>query len=594
MLGDRMASPTALTPALQALADELDAATSLDSTSLSRTLDRAIGIDDVAPWIRFDPVNYVRSLVARGDRWELRLLCWRPGQMSSLHSHRGCACAFRVVRGSVTETVLGSRDRVHAPGAVVEEAGTLRVHQVANAGSDAALTLHAYAPALDVDAPSPRQGRNVVIVGGGASGAAVAMHLLRRGDPSLRITLVERGPWLGRGIAYGVDSRTFLLNVPASKMSLDPETPDDFQRWAGAAPADFLPRTAFGAYVVERLAESIRSSRAKLRVVRGEAVAIGDHGVRLAGGPMLEAEVVVLATGIEPRVVPSQLPADHRIVDAWDEAALAALPGEGRLLVLGAGLSALDVLAWLDARDFRGSVTILSRRGLLPGPHLEPSRAATPLTAEAMAAAPRSLRGLLRWGRAIVEDHVARGEPWQLAIDALRPHTRSLFHGMAPRDRARFVRSVRPYWDILRHRAPAQARARVDAMRSAGRLEVVAGRVLRCEPDVDGLTVEVATARGPVRVERYDRIVRCIGPALERTEGDTPLVRDLVASGLAAPDPAGLGIVTDDLGRVVNASGAGSEALFAIGAPRRASAWETTAIPDISVQAAAIARRISG
>jgi uncharacterized NAD(P)/FAD-binding protein YdhS len=129
-------------------------------------------------------------------------------------------------------------------------------------------------------------------------------------------------------------------------------------------------------------------------------------------------------------------------------------------------------------------------------------------------------------------------------------------------------------------------------MRSAGRLEVVAGRIVRCEPDVDGLTVELSTARGPVRVERYDRIVRCIGPALERTEGDTPLVRNLVASGLAAPDPAGLGIVTDDLGRVVSASGVGSEALFVIGAPRRASAWETTAIPDISVQAAAIARRI--
>lgn len=309
-----------------------------------------------------------------------------------MHSHGGSACAFRIVRGSAIETVLGSRDRVHPAGAVVEEGGAQLVHQVGNAAPDALVSLHAYAPPLPVDAPSPREGRNVVIVGGGASGVAVAIHLLRRGDPKLRVTIVERGPWLGRGIAYGVDSRIFRLNVPASKMSLDPATPDDFQRWASAAPGEMLPRTAFGAYVVERLAEAIRQSPAKLRIVRGEAVGVDAQAVRLAGG--------------------------------------------------------------------------------------------------------------------------------------------------------------------------------------------------------DAVPAEVAVAGGPVRHERYDRIVRCVGPALDRSEADAPLVCDLVASGRAAPDPAGLGVVTDDAGRVVDASGAASERLLAIGAPLRASAWETTSIPDIAVQAVAIASRI--
>ena len=69
-------------------------------------------------------------------------------------------------------------------------------------------------------------------------------------------------------------------------------------------------------------------------------------------------------------------------------------------------------------------------------------------------------------------------------------------------------------------------------------------------------------------------------------------MHQLVDSGRAAPDPAGLGIVTDDEGRVVRPDGTASETLLAIGALRRASSWETTSVPDISVHAHAIARRI--
>ena len=69
-----------LPPVLQDLARDLDGAPDLGSPALASALHRPIGIDDVAPWIRFDPANYVRSLVTGTDRWELRLLCWRPGQ----------------------------------------------------------------------------------------------------------------------------------------------------------------------------------------------------------------------------------------------------------------------------------------------------------------------------------------------------------------------------------------------------------------------------------------------------------------------------------------------------------------------------------
>jgi len=83
--------------------------------------------------------------------------------------------------------------------------------------------------------------------------------------------------------------------------------------------------------------------------------------------------------------------------------------------------------------------------------------------------------------------------------------------------------------------------------------------------------------------------VRCIGPALDDSEAESPLIAALISDGAARRDPARLGIVTDGEGRVIDEGGASSERLFAMGALRRASAWETTAVPEISRQAQALA-----
>jgi uncharacterized NAD(P)/FAD-binding protein YdhS len=444
---------------------------------------------------------------------------------------------------------------------------------------------------------------HVVIAGGGFAGAALTYHLLRRGGSDLRVSLVERGPGLGRGVAYGVDNTVFRLNVPASRMSIDPSVPDDFVRWARAEdqPHAFLERARYGAYVVERLGAAVQASKGRLRVLRGEAIAYEGRVVSLHDGRQVDADVFVLATGLAPRISTSGLPDDPRIVDAWNERALGTLPSSGRILVLGAGLSALDVVALLEARSFDGDIDILSRNGLLPRPHLEPWTPASPLSAEVAEGAPRELRALVRWVRGLARDAERSGRPWQGAVDALRPHVPRLWAALSPSDRARFVRSVRPFWEVLRHRAPSDSRARVERLREEGRLSVVAGRIVRCTAEAHGLVVEVQrrTDDEP-RLERYDAIVRCIGPALRHSESETPLVRSLLNQGLAVRDPAGLGLITDPRGAFVSASGSSSTSCFALGAHRRASTWECTSVPDISVHARELAahiledRRVSG
>jgi uncharacterized NAD(P)/FAD-binding protein YdhS len=301
----------------------------------------------------------------------------------------------------------------------------------------------------------------------------------------------------------------------------------------------------------------------------------------------------VLATGLAPRIDTTSDARSPSVVDAWDEALLAGLPRAGHLLVLGAGLTALDVLAFLDARAFEGRVTVVSRRGLLPLPHLDPPRPATPLTDAEVAALPSDLRSLVRWVRRFVDTKVAAGEPWQVALDRLRPHLGALWRRLSPRDRQRFVRRVRPYWDVARHRAPADALERVARWRERGRLRTLAGTLAVTEVTGSaGVDVVVRTRDGQHFADHYDALVRCVGPAIEGSDLETPLVRSMLLRGVAQRDPAGLGIVTDELGRVVDASGRPNQRLFALGALQRAHGWETTSVPEIAVAARALAHAL--
>lgn len=582
-------------PALARLVQRLQALPSRTAEAMGEVLRQSgITFDDVRTFIRFDDVNYVRNLVHREAAFEVRVLCWRPGQASALHGHGRSACALTVVRGAATEVVVGQRDRVHPPGAIMAEADPLRVHQLMNCERDSLISLHVYAPPISIDKPSDRRGHEIVVVGGGASGVAAAYHLVKHSAPDVRVNIVERGPELGRGIAYGVESDLFLLNVPASRMSIDPEIPDDFVKYANseADPHAFLPRSLYGRYLNDRLASVARSQPAKVRVYRDEAVGIEPLGngaaVMLRSGEKLRAKSVIVATGLSPRITRSSY--DPRVIDGWDECALGALPRYGRILILGAGLSALDVLAWLEHISFRGTLRIVSPRGLMSRPHRVNQNRVAPLSAATIEQLPRDLRSRIRWIRSLVHESELAGEGFQSAFDKIRPHVETLYRSMSPRDRIRFMRHVRSYWEIFRHRAPIPAIERVQRLEGEGRLERTAGRVIHEDRAGERIRVRIRTRAGIEVSDEFDAVVRCIGPSMSLKESMTPFSESLLEQGLARVEESGLGLETDREGRLVTSAGASSRFLYGLGAVRRASSWETTSMPDISVHAAAVAR----
>jgi uncharacterized NAD(P)/FAD-binding protein YdhS len=426
-------------------------------------------------------------------------------------------------------------------------------------------------------------GRRAAVVGGGLSGALQAIHLLREG--AAQVTLVERSRTPGRGVAYSTARPEHLLNVPARRMSAYPDAPDHFADWyakRGGTAESFAPRMAYGDYVVEQL----DAAGPGLEIVRGEAVDVEATHVLLADGRGIEADAVVLAPGNLPPATPRGIDAAALgalwLGDPWAAPIADGLGPDDNVLLIGTGLTAIDAALTLEASGFRGRILGLSRRGLAPRAH----GLREPMCAP-QEALPSSGVGLLRFVRAR-----SREIGWRSAVHELRTVTQGIWAASSEAERRRFLRHLRPWWDVHRHKIAPDVAATISGMEEQGRLRFAAGRIVSISP---GGEVRWR-ARGVKAADRLQvsRIVNCTGPELDIVRAGEPLFDALIARGRIRPDPLRIGLDVDDTCRTLGQDGAASDSLYAIGPVTRGTFWESVAVPDIRTQALAVARRIAG
>lgn len=427
---------------------------------------------------------------------------------------------------------------------------------------------------------------SVAVVGGGFTGTLQALQLVEAGVP--RVVLLERAGEAGRGVAYGTARPEHLLNVPAAKMSAFPDRPDHFADWFaghGGKPEEFAPRRLYGAYVEELMA----AAGERIELVRDEAVDIvpagGGESVRLAGGGAIEVEAAILAVGNLPPaglrgLSVRELPGIY-VADPWAGDFAEGLAGDEEVLLIGTGLTAIDAALTLDAQGFRGRILALSRRGLAPRAH----QAMAPVPPLVDALRPDCV-GLLRSIRAL-----AAAIGWRAAVDQLRPVTQGLWAEAPVAERRRFLRHLRPWWDVHRHRIAPSIAERIAAMEADGRLTFAAGRIVSAGPD--GLVEWRPRGGAETPRLRAARIVNCTGPEANIARAGEPLLDALLASGRIRPDACRIGIDVDAECRTLGADGTPFETLRAVGPMTRGALWEIVAVPDIRGQVKGLAERLA-
>ncbi|MCY7271086.1 MAG: FAD/NAD(P)-binding protein [Sphingomonas bacterium] len=431
-----------------------------------------------------------------------------------------------------------------------------------------------------------KQDAQVAIIGAGFSGTIAAVQLARRG---IDVVLVGRGDQAGKGVAYSTEDPAHLLNIPAAKMSAWPDRPDDFVDAIadeGFGPEDYVPRMLFGRYLRRILDES-----AVTLVERGVvAVARSDDAwtVQLADGRTIKAAALVLALGNQPPdALPFALQLPERLFasDPWGAAGRAAIAAAvasgGDMLVIGSGLSMVDVALSLDAAGHKGKLIALSRRGQMP-------RVSFPLRSEVPSSDPApsgSLADLWRWVRTRSTEI-----DWRDAVDSVRPRTHELWRSLSEVDQRRFIRHARPWWDIHRHRVAPQVGATVKRMIKSGRMEVIGGRIKSLREMYGGIEAVVRRRRATEAdaPQQFSVGINCTGPLHAIKHTNDGVLRSLLDAGLVEPDHLGIGLKVDDQARVI-----GAARLWAMGSLGKGRYWEIIAVPDIRVQAEMVADSIA-
>ena len=455
----------------------------------------------------------------------------------------------------------------------------------------------------------------IAVIGMGLTGSIAAIHLLRSLPDGASLTLVEGPEEVDRRHAGEGGRISVPVNIRAAHMSALEDDPAHFVRWLWARDVPsprrrlvpptghtFVERSQFNDYIDEVLRLALAEHGSRLSVTRLGAPVIGiareergDYRLLTGAGDMVMARHVVLCLGSLPPTLPPQLAGlgavDERIVaDPWAASAYDKVGAQEPVVIYGTGHTMADAVLALDAQGHRGPIVAFSSRGLLPQEHdhVRPY----PLFLDGADGALGPLELLRRVRREVAGTGQRYG--WRSVMDALVPVTDALWQSAGEAGRRQFLRHLRPWWDVHAHRLSPNIAGRLALLQAQGRLRIVPGRLVSVTAEPERLRV-VISRRGIGGHWRLDvgHFIVCSSPRCDYERISDPLMRALLAGGLARPDGLQLGLEVSGESELVGAQGHVTPGLYALGPTCRGQLWEVTSLPDIRAQAARLAGHLA-
>jgi uncharacterized NAD(P)/FAD-binding protein YdhS len=455
--------------------------------------------------------------------------------------------------------------------------------------------------------------KSISIIGAGFCGLMTAIHLIRNAENPVEITIINDKYTFGKGIAYSTTFRSHLLNVPAAKMSCIPSNPDNFLDWMHEREPYsnidremlgkmFVPRMDYGNYLLHMWNETLTNKKdfVGVNIIEGYADNIENsskkYAISLLDGRSVEADYVVLATG-------NETPADPRIknedfysqpeyfANPWKPEAVSDISHEGDILIIGSGLTMADTVLSLRENGFKNKIYCITRSGYNVLPHRHGGMAYSGLLEEIEE--PFEIEKLF----SLFRKHIKRMREFGLSaepvIDSIRPITQKIWQKLPLEDKRKFLYHLKHYWNVARHRLPTHVADEIQRLRLNRKLIIYRGRLI--DINKEGSDISVRFFRKRDRSENtltVTRIINCSGPIYDITQTANTLLRNLFSSGLIQSDELDLGLKTDSHGALIDSNNKTSESFFTLGSNLRGMLWETTAVPELRVQAEKLAQLI--
>ena len=452
---------------------------------------------------------------------------------------------------------------------------------------------------------------SVVIAGGGFCGVMTLINLIDQSKNKINITLVNKGYPLARGIAYKTYSDLHLLNVETRNMSAFHDCPDHFLLWClnhknidfqkEELPFTYLPRNLYGKYLEEIFEEKTKNipENITLQIINDEVTDIEKNNSRLIvktlSGKNIAADKFLLATGnCEPGPPmlndKAFLKSKNYFSNPWTEKAVIEIEEDQTVLIIGAGLTMVDVIIGLREKNFTGKIIALSPHGykILPHRKLAPQ----PYILNELVP-PYKLENLFRLFYKHIREARRRGLSGETVVDAIRLRTQEIWQHLSLDDKKKFMMHLRHLWGVARHRLPVDLHQQIQQLIKEEKLEIIAGRIREITETENGFEIKIRKRKDQSeKILKVKRIINCTGPETDIRKQKSPLFESLLKKRMIRPDAMNLGIETTSDGNVIDEKNIVSNQIFAIGSLLKGKLWESTAIPELRFQAHQMAKNI--
>jgi uncharacterized NAD(P)/FAD-binding protein YdhS len=452
----------------------------------------------------------------------------------------------------------------------------------------------------------------IAIIGGGFCGTMVAVHLLQQSQP-VRIVLINSRYPLSKGIAYSSYSNKHLLNVPAKNMGAFPEDPGHFVKWLKnhenygvldlhELPDMYLPRNIYGQYLKDIFENAIRKKNQHVAIEFVHDMAIDlfklndGYQVHFSVSPPIKANKVVLAMGNhtprDPYFGNPQFAGSRRYFsNPWLKEAVNHPENEKNILIIGNGLTMVDVVLGLRENGFTGKIYSLSPHGfkILPHRKFESYRKMVDELQK-----PYKLHELVSLFRKHVAALRTENRSAEAIVDSFRPLTQHIWKELSTREKQRFLFHLRHLWGVARHRLPMNIHKEIQQLILDDKLEIIAGKIELAIDNESSAEIRIRRRYKNETLQLFvDRVINCTGPESNLNKMSDPLIQNLLNARLIQADELHLGINATENGQVISESSLPDENLLTLGTWLKGILWESTAIPELRIQAKTIADQLT-
>ena len=436
--------------------------------------------------------------------------------------------------------------------------------------------------------------KKIAIVGFGFCGIMVFGNILKKissqkSQNKIKFIIFEKNGADAVGAGFSNFNDNYILNVPAKKMSPFEDQPNDFLDFLKKNyPAiyekngadGFVPRNVYGNFL-KKLRDDFFQLANELKIdyefIEQQVIDIEEGFKIVTDVDIVDADEVVLSSSF----VQSQLnycANDEKFIDSlWSKNSQKFhqknnFNVDDKICIIGTGLSAVDVLVGLNAKNFSGKIYAISRRGNFPQPHFSQQNIApaqVPInfiddndTKTGIVNISLKFRKYLRVNQNYDLRHL---------IDSIRHKTKGLWHNLDEKNKRIFLKKMLPYWNIFRHRVPSTSLEIINKMIENKKLEIVKSSVKSIAKKGDKFIVEL---KG--RTLECDYVVNCLG--FDFNLKNYPLIASMEKKNLLKKD---LILVQSNNAKV-----------HLVGGLNIGRDFEITAVPDIRNDANLVAQKI--